>query len=483
MNILLFLPLFTISQLDGLPAAPALVTNLGFRLQPAQEILYRGLFTEESNSSRVQFQRSYRVENRVLVLEQANNRWEIACLTTLKQRGNPGLLPTVGSDNLPSSMKMEIVQVDQRGKIIASPGVSLPPLDGPTTLETGFLLEIMKTRLGENDSWEVSEDGRPVRQWTVAGTEIIQSVKCLKLTGLQQTEDWEKPRADRRAWRRTDTFWLNPQLGAAQRYERVIEIKEPAHNVPTQKSTLRCDIETNLVYPGRLFEDRKKDIQLSRTYKEGSTPFLENPSRYSAQLRALRKRVESQLELNAPTPYRGAIQQTQAQIEAALAGEFNPQVIVPVSLKGLNTVQLGQKAPDFIAHNLRKAESVRLERLQGKPLLLLFYNPKSPLSQEVLSFGQKLQTASKDSLAVVGMSVVDDAALVRKQLDELKITFTVLDGSGLRTSYNLQSTPVAVLMDAKGVVRLNALGWGLESRQEIEEGVVSLQGSKREKLP
>lgn len=55
--------------------------NVSFRVQATQELLYRGLFTEEARSSRVQFQRSYRVESRCLVLESNNNYSQLACLT------------------------------------------------------------------------------------------------------------------------------------------------------------------------------------------------------------------------------------------------------------------------------------------------------------------------------------------------------------------------------------------------------------------
>lgn len=66
--------------------------NVSFRVQATQELLYRGLFTEEARSSRVQFQRSYRVESRCLVLESNNNYSQLACLTLLKQHPTTPLL-------------------------------------------------------------------------------------------------------------------------------------------------------------------------------------------------------------------------------------------------------------------------------------------------------------------------------------------------------------------------------------------------------
>ena len=33
--------------------------------------------------------------------------------------------------------------------------------------------------------------------------------------GVQQTEDWDRPRADRGAWRRQEVVWISPRTGLA----------------------------------------------------------------------------------------------------------------------------------------------------------------------------------------------------------------------------------------------------------------------------
>jgi peroxiredoxin len=140
---------------------------------------------------------------------------------------------------------------------------------------------------------------------------------------------------------------------------------------------------------------------------------------------------------------------------------------MPVSATSLQTAKLGYKAPDFIAQNMLKQESFRLAKLEGKSVLLVFYNPKSPLSTEILDFARTMQTNHGDSVTVLGMSVIDDSEIVKKQAEAAKINFAVLNGSGLRSSYGLESTPKIVLLDAKGIVRLNCLGWGQETQSEI----------------
>lgn len=450
---------------------PVQAGSLSFRFQQGQELVYRGIFLEEANSSRVQFQRSYRVECRALSLGSDDNGLEIATLTTLRQRSSPALLPTVSKEPPPSHIRLEILKSNTRGKWIPQANQELIPLEGPPTLECAFLVEIPKSRLTEKDTWETSEDGRPVRIWTVSGSEMIQGVKCLKLVGVQQTEDWEKTRADCNAWRRTDTIWFNPQLGLPQRFERVIELKDAAHNQPSQKSTMRCELETSLFYPGQLFEDRKKEITLARNYREGGLPYLEDAGRYAKQIIALNKRVESQMELQTQTPYRDAISQTRKMLDQAIKGEASEHGLIPVSTAGLKVAQVGSKAPDFVAQDLMKLESVRLNRLQGKPILMVFFNPKSPLIGDLLAFAQGIQNTFGSQVNVLGMSVIEDTELIQKVMGAGKFKFTVLNGSGLRTSYNLEATPKIVLVDSQGTVRLSCLGWGEETQQEIRREV------------
>ena len=441
--------------------------NISFRVQGAQELLYRGLFTEEARSSRVQFQRSYRVESRCLVLETEKNSSLLACLTILKQRNNPALLPTITSEPPATSVRLETFRCDSKGIIQPGHNLGKISLEGPSTIEYGYLLELPKTKLVENDTWETNEDGRPVCIWTVLGTEMVQGVKCIKLIGTQQTEDWGKTRADRQAWKRTDAVWLHPQLGVAQKLERTIEIKEPAHNEPSQKSTLRVELETSLVYPGQLFQDRKKEIQLATNYRESANAYIQEIGKYITQTKALIRQVKTQSEIMSQTPYRDAITQTTKRLENILKGDSSESVIMPVSATSLQTAKLGYKAPDFIAQNMLKQESVRLARLEGKSILLVFYNPKSPLSTEILDFARTMQTNHGDSVTVLGMSVIDDNEIVKKQAEASKLNFAVLNGSGLRSSYGLESTPKILLLDAKGIVRLNCLGWGQETQSEI----------------
>jgi hypothetical protein len=190
-------------------------------------------------------------------LETEKNSSLLACLTILKQRNNPALLPTITSEPPATSVRLETFRCDSKGIIQPGHNLGKISLEGPSTIEYGYLLELPKTKLVENDTWETNEDGRPVCIWTVLGTEMVQGVKCIKLIGTQQTEDWGKTRADRQAWKRTDAVWLHPQLGVAQKLERTIEIKEQAH----------CALNLKPVWftPDSYFKIAKKKFNLRLT--------------------------------------------------------------------------------------------------------------------------------------------------------------------------------------------------------------------------
>src|SRR5262249_35110150 len=139
-------------------------------------------------------------------------------------------------------------------------GPRLLPLRGLPLTECGMFTYIPQG-LGQAESaWETPEVGRPAQIWKIAGRENVGSVRCVKLVGLQQTEDWHKARADHAAWRRMDSVWINPRLGVGQKVERTIEHREPGRGEPTRKSFLTYELASDLKYPGELAQDRRREI-------------------------------------------------------------------------------------------------------------------------------------------------------------------------------------------------------------------------------
>jgi peroxiredoxin len=441
------------------------------RLSRAQELIYRGSFTEEAVGSGVQFDRTYRLEARALVLDTTPQGAEVALLTVLRLRQPRGVAPVgapLREDFSIYSTRLELARVDLQGRVTASPGVVLAvPLDGPPSIEHGAFVEAPRKRTGPEGTWEVSEDGRPPRSWKTAGNETVNGASCVKLVGVQQSDDWERPRADRAAWRRVDTVWIAPRTGVAQRVERVIERREVTRQEPSQRTVLRYELESNLQYPGQLFADRRREIQQARAFAESAAPLVQTPTKHTPQLEALLSKINHHLENQPPTPYREAILAVQRRVEAARRGESPPAPPQEMPVATTATAALGQPAPDFVATDFTSQETARLRRWQGKPVLMVFYNPNSTTTEELLRFAQSVHDLHRERVAVVGLAMSNDADKVRQQHAGLRLGYPILNGMGLRVGYGVEATPRLMVLDAEGIVRGIYVGWGGETEDAV----------------
>jgi peroxiredoxin len=443
-------------------------------LARSQELVYRGTFTEEASGGGVQFSRSYRLESRIFVLDTPPRGADVAVLTLLKPRGGRTTGPADAGS--PAAVRLEQAVVEPRGRVVAEPGTTLAvALDGPPTCECGAFVEIPEGRVSLGQGWETAEPGRPVRLWRVAATEMVNGASCVKLAGLQQSDDWDRPRGDRTAWRRFDTVWVSPRTGLASRVERVIERRDPGRRDPTLRLTLRYELESSLQYPGQLHDDRLQEIRLAVTTARSAGPFLAAPARAGPQLAALLSRIDYHLERQPPTPYRDALLQVKRQVEAARRGEAVVRVAVE-SAAPTTGAEPGQLAPDFIVPYLtHTGASFQLHRCLGRPILLVFYNPASRTSPDLLRFAQEIAALKDQPIAVIGLSVDADAGRVRAQWTDMGLSFAVLNGTGLRKSYAVETTPKLIVLDAAGVVRGAYLGWGHETPVQVRRDLKQCQ--------
>lgn len=448
--------------LSSPPAATARSGDVRFqpRLPRSLELVYRGTYGEENVGDKTHYTRSYRVESRVFVLDTNAKETELAVYTVLKPKESAAAEQVV-------SVRLEHMRIDPLGKLLGDPGVSLTvPLEGAPTIECGLFVEVPKELRPSGDSWEVSEEGRPIRVWNVTGTETVNGSSCVKVVGVQQSDDWDQPNGDRPAYRRTDTLWVNPRLGIACKVERLIEHKEAGRKEASQQALLRYDLESSLQYPGQLSEDRHGEIQQAIAFREAARSLLPVPAKSGPQLTMLLNKINNHLEHQSPTPYRDAVLLVKRQVEAAKRGEIPPQIQDDNPAAPM-IANVGQIAPDFLSTNFSTGKSTRLRNLQGKPVLLVFYNPASSISPDVLRYAEKMLATHGQKMAVVGMAVSDDEDKVKKQLVDLSLTIPVLHGNGLRVTYSVETTPKLVLVDAAGIVRGGWLGWGQETPEEV----------------
>jgi peroxiredoxin len=450
------------------PAAPLRAGDwvLTPRLSRGQELVYRGTFTEQAVGTRVQFQRTYRVESRFFVLETIPRGMRLAALTTLQNRTARPAPKGVRIEPISSSVRLERLTIDLQCKIQTDPGLSATvPLDGPPTLEVGAFLETPRGRAASSQGWETVEPDRPTIAWQIAGSEAVNGQPCIKVVGVQQTEEWDRPRGDRGAWRRQDVVWISPRTGLTARVERTIEHREPACRETAQKSVLRYELESSMPLPGQLAQDRRQEILQTLSCREAAAPMLPAPGRYGKPLEALDRKIAYHLENQPTTPYREALVLVKRQVEAARRGEV-AAVVHEESMRP-NVAALGEAAPDFIAAEFTGKGSARLARWKGKPILLVFYQPSAYTAADVLRFAQEVHNGYGKYATVVGLSVSDNPAEVLKQRAALGVGFPLLHGGGMRISYSVETTPKMVLIDAAGVVRGAYVGWGRETAVEV----------------
>jgi peroxiredoxin len=452
-----------------LPAQPAerpewLLTP---RLGRGQELVYSGTYSEEVIGQGVQFNRSYRLETTVFVLDALGSTREAALLTVLQLR-SPSPARASEAPGAGSSVRLEVARIDPHGRVEAPGGTPfLVPLDGPPTAESGLFVDVPLTRVGRDSTWESGERGRPPRTWRVTGIEPVNTTRCLKLVGRQQSDDWDRPRGDTTAWRRRDTVWLAPALGVAYRVERVIERREPARKEPTLRSVLRYELLSQLTYPGKLYEDRQREIVQASRFAAEAAAYLRSPGQYEAQILALVRRIDNYADSQLPVePYRRAVLQVKRRLEAERRGELAPEPAAGESARAaaVAVADLGQRAPDFVATALTREGSVRLRHLLGKPVLLIFYNPAFPTAGEVLRFAA---AQGRRGVTVLGLAVSDDVGAVCKQHAELRLKFPVVSGKGFSMTYGVDATPRLVVLDAEGVVRGTYTGWGADTAREV----------------
>jgi peroxiredoxin len=366
-----------------------------------------------------------------------------------------------------------VAEVSAQGHIQPEKGASLAAaLDGPPTVECGSLIELPRAAVGLQQFWEVQEPGRPPRTWRVSGTEVIQGAQCVKLVGTQQSDDWEleRGRADHTAWRRQDTVWLAPQQGIAQKVERVIERRDPARREPTYRSVLRYEREGQVTYPGKLFDDCVYEIEQARKFHQEAAPLLRQPALYRGQIEALLKRIDHHLQ-RPPTVgnYRKAVVQVRRRVQAVQNGEVTPEQGAAEPAPVINRVAPGQRVSDFVVTELVNGQSVRLYRLLGRPVLLVFYNPGTDIGRQVLRFGQTVSEKYRTGVTVLGLAVTDDEALVRRQCEELRLTFPILEGKSLHQTFGVDGTPRFVVLDGDGILRNGYTGWGEHTAHEVAQ--------------
>jgi hypothetical protein len=165
--------------------------------------------------------------------------------------------------------------------------------------------------------------------------------------------------------------------------------------------------------------------------------------------------------------YREPLLHLQRRLEAARRGEVAPASTAEHTTSPPSVAMIGKPVPDFLTTDFTSNEAGRLRRWKGKPVLMIFYSPTSPLAENVLRLGEEVAGAFRGEIGVLGLAMSDDGDAVRKHRAELKLTMPVYDGRAMRQSYDVKATPKVMVIDGAGVLRGEWVGWGEETRQAV----------------
>ena len=443
------------------------------RLGPGQELVYSGSYVEESLAPGVHFQRAYQITARLLVLENAKEGWKAAFHTSLVPRPNTKA-PGQAKNNEPVSVRMEMVNINTQGQIRSLRGIDVhESAHGPPTLETGLVLLVPRTPVRLGTGWEVSPPEQPKERWTVIGREVVGSTPCVKIQGIQKSPDWDEPRADRSAWKRTENVWLAPQNGIVYRVERTIEQRAPARKSPSHRFVIRYEKDSHLTYPARFFQDCQMEVLQADKFNREAEDYLQQPARFSGRIDVLLRKVEYYLKHRPSTPYRPAILHLQKRLVSARKGETVG--LIP-SVKMAHLVKRpasGVKVPNLLLTNLATRNVMHFKHLTDKPLLVIYYNPDTDNGEHVMRFAKDVQEKYKNKVGIVAMAVTKTPESALKQQKEMGLPFPIMDGRGYHRTFGVDATPRCIIVNENGWIRNGFTGWGLHSPAEVLEELES----------
>lgn len=443
-------------------------------LAGAQELVYRGTFQEDFLSSQVQHARTWRVEARNLIIGEERG-FKVASFTQIRPKeirlpGSPAkdITPRVEDSGSPAA-HVVVWSVNPNGQCQSLEKRRRPvSLEGIPLREGSLFVGLPLDSSQAAEGWKSQEAGHPDWNWRLAGREGVQGTRCVVLEGTQTPPEWEKPRADRPTWRRTARAWISSTTGMVHRLEKIYERRDPARDYVSLRTTHRVELDSTLGYPGQLFEDRKREVLLAFQTQEETLSLVDETNRNPRAFDALVRQINTQISDHPSTPYRAALQGVLRKIDLAKKGELVTAVEdEPAGSEPVPGPTLGKVAPDFLVPSMDKSGTVSLRNWKNKPILLLFYHPDSPSAISSLAFANEMARENKGKIQVLGMTVLSNARRVSAQKEAMKLTFPLVDGSGLKISYALDSTPKWYLVDALGIIRSVQSGWGDEMKADL----------------
>jgi hypothetical protein len=223
------------------------------------------------------------------------------------------------------------------------------------------------------------------------------------------------------------------------------------------------ELRSNLTYPGQLYEGRRREILQATSFASGLSPLLPTPAAVGKKpFEDFERKIQHYLDTQPATPYREAVLQVMRRAEAGARGESPPSVQGEERIQGTQGLVMGERAPDFVVTNINTRQSAGLHQFQGKPTLMVFYNPRSYSAEGVLHFAQRIKDIHGHGVNVAAFALVDTLEAARRQQADFYLNIPIYAAGNMRQAYSVEATPKVIILDGSAVARAAYEGWGPE---------------------
>ncbi len=454
-------------------AAPEGVLS-GPRLKPGDELHYVGQIQQNGERIENRFRKKFKLEVRVFVLEASEAATDCAVLTTITPLGDESIQEAVkiasGRSGLKaddkSAVRIDLIRLDDRGHATAvRPKRSLPlelntktpmeaipgiALDAPTPWEFGMFapLPVRDVKVGSN--WNSPDGDRPPVAWTAKDGAVWNGRSVVEVAAVQQSTGFDAPDKFRRGWKRSETLLLSPSDGYAVTLERTVEQRDG--NEVFGSVAVQYQLQPMIRHTGAKLEAMRAEVEKAWYFSAECDAMLSGRS--SAESRAAAQREITRYLDTKPSAssFRPALEAVQRRYETQRIPPVTPRIAIQPEFP--SPPKLGAPAPDFLAAQADKATGeVRLSALKGQPVVLVFYKPGSPTSEETLAVCEALHRKYSEKAAILPLAIGASLIAATNQKTELNYRVPIYDGAAARKAYAVESWPQFSLVDSKGILR------------------------------
>ena len=469
----------------------------GWRLQPkfgvGQELTYEGKIREVRASADVESESESRLTVRALVMEKSSDgAVRLGCSTVRKPSDPKVSKPNQLDDAL--SISFDEVIVEPTGAARWSPSLgggrnsidaarnsdiqahidTSPAAEMASTRELGFLVEFPANPLKTGEKWVIRQEGAPPLACQVVGPETVMGATCVLVTLHQESQNWKNPSPASPAWCMDAKVWVEEKSRSVFKVDRTTQVRYPG--APGERVTRQVNYEqaTNVRYHGELHQRQVEDFRTVHDAfrKLESARSLAGKSERDKRLAQVRRDLKLAMQQLYSTPFRPAIERLDGLAESLLNAEDAPEEPVIV-LAGRREAAVGERAPHFVVRDVKTGETISRKTTRGRPVLLVYIDPKSRLSRQTLQAA--VAAARGCDLSLYAVCTSYDEATEAALREEVPGEYAVCMGGGGDSAYGIQGTPHVVLIDGEGILRVNQLGYGPALETSLVEGCAAIK--------